>query len=160
LLSQRPRVLRGDDGAVSRSVEPQRALVLGSQDVLPGRGFRVGRAPPGRSPLTIPGIAARRCTSLPAQPQPVRGNVVSERDPKHGTFRVYALVALGLLAIVGTLGGIKYAQIATLMAAGKKAKAAGPPPEAVATAQVTAQRWPVTVDAVGTVASLRSVEVR
>lgn len=72
----------------------------------------------------------------------------------------YLLVALGLLLVVGLLAGIKSAQIATLIGFGKKAEAAGPPPESVASGVAQQMSWESTINAVGTVASVRSVEIR
>jgi membrane fusion protein, multidrug efflux system len=69
------------------------------------------------------------------------------------------LVALGILALLGGLGAVKYSQISSLMAAGKAMQAAGPPPEAVATAVAKAEQWDSEVSAVGTISAGRGVIV-
>lgn len=73
--------------------------------------------------------------------------------------RTYLLIALGLLVVVGALAAVKYAQIASLMSYGEKAKVAGPPPEAVSTARSALASWESTLSAVGTVASVDTVSV-
>lgn len=78
----------------------------------------------------------------------------------HGKVGRFAAVAAGLLLVIGALFAVKFAQISRLIAFGEQAEAAGPPPEAVASAIATAQRWEVTIPAVGTIASYRSVEIR
>lgn len=72
----------------------------------------------------------------------------------------YAMVMVGLLTLVTALGGIKFLQISRLLAFGKQMEAAGPPPEAVSTSVAQSQTWEHTLRAVGTVSSVRSVEVR
>src|SRR5436190_23840819 len=70
------------------------------------------------------------------------------------------LIVIGLLVgVVGLLIGIKGAQIGSLVAAGKKMQAAGPPPETVASFVARAQPWESTLSAVGSVSGLRSVAV-
>lgn len=73
--------------------------------------------------------------------------------------RTYLVIALGLVVIVGALALVKYAQIATLIGFGKKAKQMGPPPESVSTMRSAQTRWESTLSAVGTVASVDSVAV-
>ena len=51
----------------------------------------------------------------------------------------YLLTAIALVAVVVVLAGVKGAQIGSLIAFGKKATAAGPPPEAVGLARVEEQ---------------------
>lgn len=72
----------------------------------------------------------------------------------------YLVVAGALLLLIGILAAVKAAQIGTLIEMGEQMEAAGPPPEAVAEAQVQTQTWERTIEAVGTVASVRSVEIR
>lgn len=72
----------------------------------------------------------------------------------------YAAVVLGLLLLVGTLGGIKFLQISRLIAYGEQMQAMGPPPETVSTAIARADSWERTLNAVGTVTSTDSVEIR
>lgn len=71
----------------------------------------------------------------------------------------YAIVAIFVLLVVAALAGIKGAQIATLMSAGRKAQESGPPPEAVGVATATKQSWQASIDAVGSVASSKGVQV-
>jgi membrane fusion protein, multidrug efflux system len=68
------------------------------------------------------------------------------------------LVAGGIcLVVLAILAGTKFAQISSLIRAGKAAEAAGPPPEAVATDVASAMAWDAVIDAVGTVAAARGV---
>ena len=68
------------------------------------------------------------------------------------------LVAAGIcLLVVAILAGTKFAQISSLIRAGKAAEAAGPPPEAVATEVASASSWDAVIAAVGTVAAARGV---
>jgi membrane fusion protein (multidrug efflux system) len=71
----------------------------------------------------------------------------------------YLLVALGLLLIIGVLAGLKGAQIATLIGAGKRAQAAGPPPETVGSFVAEEQTWNEMLQSVGSVASARGVTI-
>ncbi|MET0285046.1 MAG: efflux RND transporter periplasmic adaptor subunit [Polyangiales bacterium] len=71
----------------------------------------------------------------------------------------YVLPILGLLLLVGALGGIKFAQISSLIAAGAAAEAAGPPPEAVATDKAENLSWEGNLAAVGSVVAERGVTV-
>lgn len=69
------------------------------------------------------------------------------------------LTILGVLALVGTLAFIKVDQIKTLIKFGETAKAAGPPPEVVATAQTRSDNWSGSIAAVGTVIAARGVTI-
>jgi membrane fusion protein (multidrug efflux system) len=71
----------------------------------------------------------------------------------------YVLVGAGLLAVVLILGGIKGAQIGSLVSMGKKMQQSGPPPEAVGSAIAQAQPWETTIAAPGSVSGLKSVAV-
>jgi membrane fusion protein (multidrug efflux system) len=71
----------------------------------------------------------------------------------------YVPVVVGLLAVVGTLGGLKCAQISTIKTAGAKAQKSGPPPEAVNTAIAKEESWDRTLDTVGSVATAEGVSV-
>jgi membrane fusion protein (multidrug efflux system) len=70
------------------------------------------------------------------------------------------VVALGCLLLIGGLAGTKFLQISRLIAFGKQMEAAGPPPESVSAAVAEIQTWETTLNAVGTVARARSVEIR
>jgi membrane fusion protein, multidrug efflux system len=77
----------------------------------------------------------------------------------HGRWKLYLLVAAGLLVVIGVLAGIKGAQIGKLIGMGKQFQAMGPPPEAVGSAAAQAETWETTVSAVGSISSLRNVAV-
>jgi membrane fusion protein (multidrug efflux system) len=67
------------------------------------------------------------------------------------------LTIVAIVAVIGGLAAVKSAQIGKLMAMGKQAQAAGPPPESVSTARSEQQAWEDTLDAVGSVASAKGV---
>jgi len=69
------------------------------------------------------------------------------------------LVIVAILALVAALAGIKGAQIATLVHAGKQFEKAGPPPEAVSTAVAREEAWEGTLSAVGSIAAVKGVAV-
>ncbi len=71
----------------------------------------------------------------------------------------YLVTGIALVAVIVVLGGIKGAQIGSLIAFGKKMKAAGPPPEAVGVARAEEQAWEGTLSAVGSVAAAKGVSV-
>jgi membrane fusion protein (multidrug efflux system) len=71
----------------------------------------------------------------------------------------YLLPILGLLVVIGGLGGIKFAQISSLIKFGKAAEAAGPPPEAVGAADAQELSWEGQLSAVGSVIAERGVSV-
>lgn len=71
----------------------------------------------------------------------------------------YFLPILGLLIVIGGLGGIKFAQISSLIAYGKAAEAAGPPPEAVGASNAQDLSWEGQLSAVGSVVAERGVAV-
>lgn len=71
--------------------------------------------------------------------------------------RRYVLAILGILAVIGTLGAIKGAQIAKLIGFGKQMEKDGPPPEAVGTATAKVEGWEGTITGVGSVASTKGV---
>jgi membrane fusion protein (multidrug efflux system) len=71
----------------------------------------------------------------------------------------YFVVMLGVLALLGGLGGIKAAQINSLMAYGRAAAAMGPPPEVVGTSEAKDETWENRLFSVGTIAPARGVTV-
>ncbi len=71
----------------------------------------------------------------------------------------YVFPILGLLLLVGALGGIKFKQISNLIAAGKAAEAAGPPPVTVGTDKAENLTWEGNLAAVGSVVAERGVTV-
>lgn len=81
-----------------------------------------------------------------------------ERATRSNKLR-YAIVAIGLLVVVGLLAGLKTCQISTLMSAGKEMEKAGPPPEAVGSAVAKVVDWETTIDAVGSITGVETVEV-
>lgn len=68
-------------------------------------------------------------------------------------------LALVLLAVVGALALLKGAQIFTVVKGGKRMQAAGPAPETVSTFVATIQTWNETLEAVGSVATGRGVNI-
>ncbi len=71
----------------------------------------------------------------------------------------YFVVIGGLVVILGGLASLKYSQIHKLIAFGRAAAAAGPPPEVVGTAGATQETWEDRLFSVGTVATSRGVTV-
>src|SRR5262249_42785516 len=71
----------------------------------------------------------------------------------------YFLTVIGLLVVVAVLAGVKGKQIAQLVAFGKQAEAAGPPPEAVGVFRAEAGTWEGSLAAVGTIAPAKGVNV-
>lgn len=71
----------------------------------------------------------------------------------------YVYPILGLLILVAGLGGIKVAQISSLVQMGKAMEAAGPPPEAVSTAIAEELAWEGTLSSIGSVVAEQGVVV-
>ncbi|MEO8878032.1 MAG: efflux RND transporter periplasmic adaptor subunit [Polyangiaceae bacterium] len=71
----------------------------------------------------------------------------------------YLVVIAGLVVIIGILFALKFKQISSLIAFGKEAQKNGAPPEAVGTDIAQTQNWEGTVNAVGSVASVKGVSV-
>lgn len=94
-----------------------------------------------------------------SEPPPVSDTPRSARARKRGGFKRYLLACGGLLLLVLGLAGLKGAQIATLVGFGKKAQAAGPPPEAVSTRRAEAQNWERVLSAVASVVSAKGVAI-
>jgi membrane fusion protein (multidrug efflux system) len=72
----------------------------------------------------------------------------------------YVVAIIACFLVLGLLGGVKAAQIATLVAHGKQAKEQGPPPETVATVVAKEDVWQDTLTDVGTVTSAKGVTLR
>lgn len=66
------------------------------------------------------------------------------------------IALLLILAIAGTLGGIKFLQIRKLIASGK---AFSQPPETISSAVVKQENWQTTLSAIGSVTAVRGVQV-
>jgi membrane fusion protein (multidrug efflux system) len=66
---------------------------------------------------------------------------------------------LGVVLLLGGLGGLKAAQIKSLVAYGAAARAAGPPPEVVGTREAKQETWENRLFSVGTIAAARGVTV-
>ncbi len=66
------------------------------------------------------------------------------------------IAAAALVLVVLALGGLKFAQIRTLM---KQAKTQGPPPETVTSAEVQEDEWPVMNSAIGTLVAERGTQL-
>lgn len=71
----------------------------------------------------------------------------------------YIIGITALVALIGGLAAIKTSQIKLLIQSGEAAKAAGPPPETVSTAQVTRDSWGSSISAVGSVEANRGVAI-
>jgi len=71
----------------------------------------------------------------------------------------YLLSILGLLFVIGGLTATKFSQISKLMGFGAAMKAAGPPPETVATGTVQKQSWSEGIEAIATVVAARGVTI-
>jgi membrane fusion protein (multidrug efflux system) len=71
----------------------------------------------------------------------------------------YFVVIVGLLVLVGALVVVKFLQISSLMAMGKEAEQAGPPPETVSATVARVESWEATLLAVGSVQGVKSVTV-
>jgi membrane fusion protein (multidrug efflux system) len=69
------------------------------------------------------------------------------------------VVVGGLVVLLGGLAALKFAQIHKLIAFGRAAAAAGPPPEVVATAEARQEVWEDQLFSVGTVAASQGVTV-
>ena len=70
------------------------------------------------------------------------------------------VVAVGIsIVVVGVLAGTKFAQISSLIRFGKAAQAAGPPPQAVATAAAQGAQWESVLESVGSVEAGRGVTI-
>jgi membrane fusion protein (multidrug efflux system) len=69
----------------------------------------------------------------------------------------YLVAALIAAVLVGALGAVKGAQIATMIRFGEKMEQAGPPPETVGAAVAQEETWEETLHAVGGVTSVRGV---
>ncbi|HLK37807.1 MAG TPA: efflux RND transporter periplasmic adaptor subunit [Polyangiaceae bacterium] len=79
--------------------------------------------------------------------------------PRLGRGRRYFAVVLALSLVVFVLGGVKALQISGLIAFGKKAQQAGPPPEMVGTYVAAEQTWEQTLQSIGSVAAGRGVAI-
>lgn len=79
--------------------------------------------------------------------------------PAMRTLARYLVALLGLFALLGGLGALKYKQISQLIAMGHAMQATGPPPEYIATTSVRHDTWQATLDAVGSVAAAKGVTV-
>ncbi len=71
----------------------------------------------------------------------------------------YVLAALALVIVVGGLAAVKATQISTLVGMGQAMAKAGPPPEVVGTTFAETRSWEGSLDAVGTVASVKGVAI-
>jgi membrane fusion protein (multidrug efflux system) len=69
----------------------------------------------------------------------------------------YVVVIIALILVVGGLGGIKAAQIKSLIAFGEAAQKAGAPPEAINTSPAQQQSWEDVLTAVATVVTVQGV---
>jgi membrane fusion protein, multidrug efflux system len=84
---------------------------------------------------------------MPASASPTRNCIVMR----------YVLVIIALVLVIGGLGGIKAAQIKSLIDFGQTMQKAGPPPEAVNTRPAEEQTWEGLLTAVATVVTVQGV---
>lgn len=70
-----------------------------------------------------------------------------------------AIPLVVVLVIVGGIALVKARQIGALVEMGRKAEAAGPPPEVIATSNAAEQTWEATLAAVGSVESQKGVSL-
>jgi membrane fusion protein, multidrug efflux system len=92
-------------------------------------------------------------------PDQVEQEPPSRPAKRRGRRLRYVLVIVGLLAVIALIGGIKFAQISSLIGMGKQMEAAGPPPEPVGSDVAQIREWESTLTSVGSVAGVDSVEV-
>lgn len=71
----------------------------------------------------------------------------------------FVVAIVGLIVVLGGLAAVKVAQIGKLIDNGKTAEAAGPPPEAVATAVAARESWEELIPAIGSVATEKGVTI-
>lgn len=83
--------------------------------------------------------------------------MTTQAVPKRRRALKILIVVVGLLALVGTLGFIKFSQISSLMAMGKAYEKSGPPPESVGSGMSKKQSWQSQLTAVGTIAPVKGV---
>jgi membrane fusion protein (multidrug efflux system) len=69
----------------------------------------------------------------------------------------YVLAIVGLVVVLGSLAGLKAAQISKLIGMGKAMQAAGPPPEVVSTRVTERQTWERTLSATASVVAAKGV---
>lgn len=71
----------------------------------------------------------------------------------------YLVATIGLVVLLGSLGAVKGAQIASMIGFGREQTELGPPPEAVGVATAVLHPWESTLDAVGSLSSERGVTI-
>jgi membrane fusion protein (multidrug efflux system) len=71
----------------------------------------------------------------------------------------WVLAVVGVLVVIGVLGGLKGAQIGSLINFGKQMEEMGPPPESVGAYKAETQEWEGTLEGIGSVASSKGVTV-
>ena len=81
------------------------------------------------------------------------------RRGRHQNVVRYFIVTVGVVLLLGGLGGLKFAQIKSLIAYGEAAAAAGPPPEVVGTQEAKQETWENRLFSVGTISAARGVTV-
>ncbi|MEJ7729265.1 MAG: efflux RND transporter periplasmic adaptor subunit, partial [Polyangiaceae bacterium] len=119
---------------------------------LPGRGASADLAdgsPAGSPPPTT----YSRPPAEPARPAPPRPL------SRGGKVLRWALAVVGVLVLIAVLGGLKAAQIGSLISFGKQMQEAGPPPEPVGAYKAETQEWEGTLEGIGSVASSKGVTV-
>jgi membrane fusion protein (multidrug efflux system) len=71
----------------------------------------------------------------------------------------YVIAAFAVLLLLGGLGAVKGAQVATMIGFGREQAERGPPPEAIGVATATLLPWETTIEAVGSLSSERGVSI-
>lgn len=89
----------------------------------------------------------------------VAGTDSSHPPPRRTRLAPYLGTIAGLVILVLVLAALKGAEIAKVIAYGKKARGAGPPPETVNTFVAQEQSWDETLRSVGSVAAARGVSI-
>jgi membrane fusion protein, multidrug efflux system len=98
---------------------------------------------------------------MPTRP-PEAASEIDSHEPESRRLsngKRFIIAAAICLLVIGILAGTKFAQISSMISAGKAAEAAGPPPEAVATEVAKAGTWDAVFEAVGSVAAARGVTI-
>jgi membrane fusion protein (multidrug efflux system) len=69
----------------------------------------------------------------------------------------YVITILGVLLVIAGLGSVKFRQISSLIAMGKEAQKAGPPPEPVGSTIAKEETWEGSISTVGSIAPVKGV---
>jgi membrane fusion protein, multidrug efflux system len=83
------------------------------------------------------------------------------RPPSCSTARPvrYVVAIVAIVLLLGGLGAVKGAQVATMIGFGREQAEKGPPPEAVGVSTAATMGWETTIDAIGSLSSERGVSI-